>query len=184
MACEKCGYREEKEMKKFDKVLCRVCVHFAPEKKETFLNYLREKIDWKVLDTFRKHGQIPGQNQKSGMSRKAEQGRLVTRAPLGYDVIDGKLVQNQDSAKVHSLFKTFLDKNYSLNSISKNFGLSVNGLKKVLSNRTYLSEIKFDGQIHKGNHQQLISPEIFYAVQRKLKEYLRPRKGPLITKHN
>jgi hypothetical protein len=184
MSCEKCGYRDKKEVKKFEKDLCRVCAHFAPEKKENFLDYIKEKVDWKTLDTFRKYGQVPGQNQKSGMSKKAEKGNLMTRAPLGYDVIDGKLVQNQDASKIHSLFKTFLEKNYSLNSISKNFSLSVNGLKKVLSNRTYLGEIKFDGQIHKGTHQPLISPEIFYAVQRKLKEYLRPRKGPTVTKHN
>ena len=175
MTCEKCGYRDKKEVKKFDKSLCLVCAHFAPADKGDFNNYIREKIDWKSLDTFRKYGQTPGNNQKSGMSKKAKQGNLVTRAPLGYDVIEGKLVQNQDSARVHSLFKTFLAREYSLNSLSKNFSLSLNGLKKVLTNRTYLGEIKFDGQIHKGTHQKLISDEIFYAVQRKLKDYLKPR---------
>ena len=107
------------------------------------------------------------------MNKKAKSGFLVTRAPLGYDVVDGKLVPNQDSAKIYSLFKTFLNKDYSLNSLAKNYALSVNGLKKVLSNRTYLGEIKFSGQIHKANHKKLIEPEIFYAVQRKLKEKLR-----------
>ena len=175
MTCEKCGYRDKKEVKKFDKPLCTVCAHFAPNDKGDFFNYIREKLDWKILDTFRKYGQRPGTHQKTGMSKKAKQGKLVTRAPLGYDVIEGKLVQNKDAVRVHSLFKTFLARNYSLNSLSKNFRLSINGLKKVLTNRTYLGEIKFDGQIHKGTHQGIISPEIFYAVQRKLKDYLKPR---------
>jgi hypothetical protein len=60
--------------------------------------------------------------------------------------------------------------------LSKNFHLSVPGLKKILTNRTYLGEVKFDGKIYKGDHSSIINPEIFYAVARKLKTYLRPRK--------
>jgi hypothetical protein len=176
MTCEKCGYCDKREVKVFGKSLCRVCASFAPELPLDFQNYISERIDWKILDTFRKYNQISGKKQKIGMSKEASKGNLMTRAPMGYDVIDGKLVPNQDYSKVHSLFKTFLNRDYSLNSLSKNFGLSINGLKKILTNRTYLGEIKFDGQIHKGTHKQLLSPEIFYAVQRKLKDYLRPRK--------
>jgi len=99
----------------------------------------------------------------------------VTRPPMGYDVVNGKLEPNTDSAKIHSLFRTFLNRKYSLNSLAKNFSLSVNGIKKILSNRTYLGEIKFDGTINKGSHKPLISPEIFYAVQRKLQTYLKSR---------
>ena len=110
------------------------------------------------------------------MEKMANIGRIVTRAPLGYDVVNGNLIPNEDAVRVHSLFRTFLNRKYTLTSLSKNFSLSINGLKKILTNRTYLGEIKFDGKIHKGEHQQLISPEIFYAVQRKLKTYLRPRK--------
>ena len=177
MVCKKCGYLDEKEVKIFGSTLCRVCSTFAPDKIHEFQNYITEKIDWKIIDTFRKYEQFPGRKQKQGMEKMASIGRLVTRAPLGYDVTNGNLVPNEDAIRVHSLFKTFLSRNYSLNSISKNFSLSVNGLKKVLSNRTYLGEIKFDRRIYKGNHQPLISPEIFYAVQRKLKTYLKPRKS-------
>ncbi len=176
MVCKKCGYQEKKEVKFFGSPLCKICATFAPDKIQDFQNYISEKIDWKTLDTFRKYGKTSTIKQKSGMTKKATTGEIVTRPPLGYTVHDGKLIQNEDAARVHSLFKTFLARNYSLNSLSKNFSLSVNGLKKVLTNRTYLGEIKFDGQIHKGHHQALISPEIFYATQRKLKDYLRPRK--------
>jgi len=170
MACEKCSYRDKKSVKRFDKELCLVCAAFAPINQEQFNQYLSEKIDWRTLDTFRKYNQTPGASQKKGMSEKAKQGQPVTRAPLGFDIVEGNLVQNQTASKVHSIFKVFLEKDYSLNSMSKHYGLSVNGLKKVLSNRTYLGEIKFAGNINKGNHKALLSPEIFYAVQRKLKE--------------
>jgi hypothetical protein len=177
MTCEKCGYAEKKETKISKNTLCKICATFAPKNSEDLQNYISEKIDWKTLDTFRKHNQYPGEKQKQGMEKKANIGKLQTRPPLGYDAINGNLVPNKDATRVHSLFRIFLAKNYSLNSLSKNFSLSVNGLKKVLTNRTYLGEIKFNGKIHKGDHQPIISPEIFYAVQRKLKDYLRPRKN-------
>ena len=169
MTCEKCGYKEKKEKENFGKKLCTVCNHFAPFGKQEFNKYINEKVDWKLLDTFRKFGQIPGQQQKLGMTAKAKQGKLVTRAPLGYEVVDGTLQPNQQAAKIHSLFKNFLEKNNSLNSFAKQYSLSVNGLKKILQNRTYLGEIKFAGNLHKGEHKPIISPEIFYAVQKKLR---------------
>ena len=176
MTCKKCGYIDQKEKIIFGNPLCKICAIFAPEKIQDFQNYIAEKIDWKKLDTFRKFNQSPGQKQKQGMQKMANSGRLVSRSPLGYDVANGNLIPNEDAIRVHSLFKTFLARNYSLNSLAKNFSLSINGLKKILTNRTYLGEIKFDGKIHKGNHQPIINPEIFYAVQRKLKTYLKPRK--------
>ena len=173
MTCKKCGYADRKEVVLFGSPLCRVCSEFAPETIKDFQDYIAEEIDWKQLETFRKFNQIKGKKQKEAMEKMASIGRLVTRPPLGYDVINGNLEPNEDAVRVHSLYRTFLNRNYSLNSIAKNFSLSVNGLKKVLTNRTYLGEIKFDGKIYKGEHQPIINPEIFYAVQRKLKEYLK-----------
>jgi hypothetical protein len=177
MGCIKCGYVDQKDTIIFGRQLCKICAGFSPQDKQLFQSYVEEKIDWKILDTFRKFGQIPGVKQKEGMNKKAELGNLMTRPPMGYDVQGGDLIPNKDFSRVHSLFKTFLNRNYSLNSLAKNFSLSVNGVKKILTNRTYLGEIKFDGKIHRGEHRVLISPEIFYAVQRKLKGYLRPRQA-------
>ena len=175
MQCKKCNYTEKSQTKIFGSYLCKVCATFAPSNPKDFQNYISEKIDWKILDTFRIHGHTPGTKQKQGMQKMAQIGRLQTRPPLGYDVTNGNLTPNEDAVRVHSLYKTFLARNYSLNSLAKNFSLSINGLKKVLTNRTYLGEIKFDNKIHKGDHQPIINPEIFYAVQRKLKYYLKPR---------
>jgi hypothetical protein len=176
MTCKKCGYQDKKEVKIFGSDLCAVCASHAPENISDFQSYVFEKLDWKTIDTFRRYGQSSGKKQKNGMVKKAVKGSPVSRAPLGYDIIDGALYANEDAVRVHSLFRAFLNRNYSLNSMAKNFSLSVNGLKKVLTNRTYLGEIKFDGKIFKGNHKSIISDEIFYAVQRKLKTQLKPRK--------
>jgi len=175
MPCKKCNYAEKNQAKIFGSPLCKRCKTFAPSNPKDFQDYINEKIDWKILDTFRIHGHTPGLKQKKGMQKMATIGRLQGRPPLGYDAINGNLVPNEDATRVRSLYKIFLAHTYSLNSLSKNFSLSVNGLKKILTNRTYLGEIKFDNKIHRGNHQSIINPEIFYAAQRKLKDYLNPR---------
>ena len=176
MQCKKCGYSESRQAKIFGSTLCKICATFAPSNPKDFQEYISQKIDWKILDTFRNHGHTRGLKQKKGMQEKASKGKLQGRPPLGYDSINGKLVPNQDQIRIRSLFKTFLSRNYSLNSLAKNFSLSINGLKKILTNRTYLGEIKFDGKIHRSDHEPIISAEIFYAAQRKLKDYLNPRK--------
>jgi hypothetical protein len=169
MVCDKCGYSDINEKEINSVFLCPICAHFAPEKQEDFSSYVSEKIDWKHLDSFRKYNQKIGSKLKEGMSKQASQGKLMARPPLGYSVSEGKLIQNQEAAKVHSLFKTFLEQDISLNKLSKENSLSVNGLKKILTNRTYLGEIKFAGSLTKSSHSPIISPEIFYAVQRKIK---------------
>lgn len=168
MVCDKCGYIDKKESKKFDNVLCVVCSTFSPESESDFKRYIEEKIDWKLLETFRKYNQSPGNKQKAGMVVKAKTGKIVTRPALGYTLTKGELVPNEFASKVHSIFKIYLEKNYSLNSMSKHYGLSVNGLKKILKNRTYLGEVKFAGELHQGTHRPIVSQELFYAVQRKL----------------
>ena len=175
MVCEKCGYCSKSESRFFGVVLCNICKQFAPRNKKDFESYVLEKIDWRYLDTFRKYSQSPGQNQKRAMKHQAELGNIVTRPPLGYKISNEHLIVDENASKVHALFTTFLNQSISFNRLAKKFNLSINGIKKILTNRTYLGEIKFDKNIYKSNHKPLISPEIFYAVQRKLKTYLKPR---------
>ncbi|MGK0208779.1 MAG: hypothetical protein ACI83O_000033 [Patescibacteria group bacterium] len=182
MLCYKCGYIGEKGSDRFGVHLCNVCFVFAPSVKEKFEAYVAEAVDWKALDTFRERGEMPGIKQKSGMKVKAAKGIVMSRAAFGYDVVNGELVLNVDSGTVHTLFRDFLEGQWSLNALSKKYGFSLTGLKKILMNRTYLGEIKFDAQIHKATHKALIKPSLFYAVQRKLEGYLRPR-GKLANKH-
>lgn len=170
MVCEKCSYLDEKETKIFGRTLCRICAFFAPEKEEDFNKYIEEKIDWRNLETFRKYGQKIGKKQKEGMEKKAKEGKIMSRIPFGYSLVNGQLIENENASKVHSIFKEFLETDISLNKLSKKYGFSINGLKKILKNRVYLGEIKFNGQYFKSSHKPLISPEIFYAVQRKLEK--------------
>jgi len=51
--CEKCGYRitNKKIINGKEIFLCSVCSKFVPEDK--LEKYLSEKIDWRLLETFR-----------------------------------------------------------------------------------------------------------------------------------
>jgi len=129
-----------------------------------------EKVDGSVLETFRKYSVSAGEKQKQGMIKKAIQGNLMSRAPFGYKIQDGKLVHAENSGEVEKIFKEFLNRNLSLSKIAKKHKLSVNGLKKILKNFTYIGKIKFNNQIYEGGHQPIISTTLFNHVQNKLEE--------------
>ncbi len=114
-----------------------------------------------------------GDTQKKGMSRKASQGQLVSRAPFGYRIENKNLIPAQNSKEVEEIFEEFLQKEATLNKIANKHNLSVNGLKKILTNFTYIGKIKFNNQIYQGNHQSLISSTLFNHVQNKLEKIKR-----------
>ena len=164
--CIKCGSSATR--KKFDKDLCNVCHHFAPDDEKHFKEYSDEKINGKLLDTFRKYSITSGIRQKKGMVQKASKGELMSRAPFGYKTENGKLVPAENYREVEEIFEDFLNNTISLRQLAKKHSLSVNGLKKILKNYTYIGKIKFNNQIHEGNHQAILSSTLFNHVQNKL----------------
>ena len=62
----------------------------------------------------------------------------------------------------------FLNSKDSLRQIAEKHKLSVNGLKKVLRNFTYIGKIKFNNQVYQGDHKPIISMTLFNHVQNKL----------------
>lgn len=112
-----------------------------------------------------------GEIQKKGMIRKSHEGKLMSRAPFGYKVTqEGELIPAENYKEVEEIFEEFLNEKISLNQLSKKHNLSVNGLKKILKNFTYLGKIKFNNQILEGKHQPLIQATLFNHVQNKLEK--------------
>ena len=107
-------------------------------------------------------------NQKEGMINKASKGNLMSRAPFGYDIQEGKLVPAQNFREVEEIFEEFLNTNISLTQLANKHHFSVNGLKKILKNFTYIGKIKFNNEMHQGTHQPMISSTLFNHVQDKL----------------
>jgi len=106
--------------------------------------------------------------RKNSMLKKASQGNLMSRAPFGYKIIEGKLVPAENFREVEEIFESFLNEKISLNQLAKKHNLSVNGLKKILKNFTYIGKIKFNNQIYNGEHTPLLSSTLFNHVQNKL----------------
>jgi len=150
--------------------LCFICHHFAPDNDKDCKIYLKEKLDGIILDTFRKSQKSVSKRTKKGMDKRARDGNPITRAPFGYKLENKKLIPTEHSYQVQEVFQDFLNKEISLTKLAKKYGFSVNGLKKILTNQTYLGKIKFSGQIHKGFHQPLISSTLFNHVQNKLEK--------------
>ncbi len=113
---------------------------------------------------------VTSERTKFSMDKQARDGKVVTRAPSGYKLENKQLVPAEDSYIVQEIFQDFLNQDLSLTKLAQKYKFSVNGLKKVLTNQTYLGKIKFDGQTYQGSHQCLVSSTLFNHVQNKLEK--------------
>ena len=109
-------------------------------------------------------------NQKQGMIKKAIQGNIMSRIPFGYKLQEGKIIPAENFREIEEIFEEFLKENLSLRKIAEKHKLSVNGLKKILRNFTYIGKIKFNNQIYEGNHKPILSTTLFNHVQNKLEK--------------
>lgn len=169
MKCVKCGYESDNNKKKRDYFFCEICYKFSPESMEELEDYASEKIISDLLGPFRKYLHSK-KDKKQRMNKKAIQGELMSRAPFGYKIQDGKIIPSENSKEVEEIFEEFSRSDISLRSLAKKRNFSVNGLKKILKNFTYLGKIKFNNQIYEGKHSALISASLFNQVQDKLEK--------------
>lgn len=183
--CAKCEYYSPlgKDLQVINNhVLCSICATFAPEEAQQLLEYIKEKVEWQNIETFRKFNinKTSHAVHRRGMIDKSKQGKLMARPPFGYRVSKGQLIIDEDNREnIRLIFEEFVN-GKSLNQISQTYGISVNGIKKILRNFTYLGKIKFAGQISQGNHQPLISSELFNSAQRRF-ESLNNKKKQTIS---
>ncbi len=111
-----------------------------------------------------------GEKQKKGMEKKAMQGALMSRVPFGYKLEQKKLIPAENFKEIEEIFEEFLNENVSLRKLAEKHKFSVNGLKKILKNFTYIGKVKFNNQIYNGNHEPIISSTLFNHVQDKLEK--------------
>lgn len=169
--CVKCEHESDKNREKFGLVLCSVCHTFSPNTPEELDVYVSEKIPGKMLESYRRYSSYRGDMQKIGMIKKSSIGLHMSRVPFGYKRDpEGLLIPAQNYREVEEIFEEFLPADMNLNKLASKHNLSVNGLKKILSNFAYVGKIKFDGQIHSANHQPIVSSTLFNHVQDKLEK--------------
>jgi DNA invertase Pin-like site-specific DNA recombinase len=128
---------------------------------------------------------------KKGMLEKAEQGQYPSKAPLGYKnntlthVID---VDPETAPFVQELFQLYATQRYSLKqlaTIAYDMGIgsrksgrpfTPGSLEKILKNPLYYGYFRWDGRLHQGIHEPLISRELFDATQAAFRRHNKPRK--------
>ena len=111
-----------------------------------------------------------GETQKKGMIKQAIKGKIMSRIPFGYKLENKKLIPAENFQEVEEIFSEFLNGEKSLRKISEKHKLSVNGLKKILKNFTYIGKVKFNNQIYNGEHKPIISTTLFNHVQNKMEK--------------
>ena len=111
---------------------------------------------------------IIGDRTKFGMERKAREGGFITKAPKGYRLINKKLVPTEEKLIVREIFEEFLNKDISLTRLAKKHDMTTSGIKKLLSNTTYIGKVKFAKQENQGQHEPIIDNELFENIQAKL----------------
>src|SRR4051794_14461320 len=106
--------------------------------------------------------------------------------PLGYDVKSRKLVINEaEAAVVRCVFQGFVDvgSGTKLAHVLRAAGVTTKRGKpidkadiyKLLNNRTYVGEVAHKGQVYPGEHQAIISRDLWDQVHASLQESPRAR---------
>lgn len=173
-------------------------VHFA---KESFIanknTRAHENLVWDMkVAISRFYTNNLAEEVRKGQKEKIAQGWLPGKPPLGYKTIGEEghkiHVHNDEKAPlVKKMFELYATGNYSLgalaqimfneglrNSSGKKFGKS--RLHKSLSDPFFYGKIRWNGEIYAGQHEPLISKELFDAVQQKL---VRSNDNPQYKKH-
>jgi len=128
------------------------------------------KLMFQIIGAFAEFERnIIGDRTTFGMERKAKEGGFITKAPLGYKLVNKQLLINPDQKdKIKSIFEEFLNSNISLTQLAIKNGFTTSGVIKLLSNTTYLGKVKFANHETEGQHEPLVDKHLFEQVQNKL----------------
>ena len=132
------------------------------------------------------------ENVKRGIRQKLRRGEYPGEAPVGY-LIEPRLrtiVVNEPSAGiVRQLFESYATGRYNLQEIANRaaeLGLRSNRgnvisrsrIPVMLSNPFYMGIFRYNGELHEGSHEPLVSKKLFDRVQEIL-----AKRGRVETKH-
>ena len=123
--CQKCNFEGDKDefieykIKSDTIFLCLICNKHIPDSEKEFQKYIQEKIDSKLLDTFRKSNNSISKLTKKGMIKKFAKGKHLSKPPKGYKIENKKLAPNQEAEQVQRIFQEFLKTSISLTQLSK-----------------------------------------------------------------
>lgn len=134
-------------------------------------------------------------NSKRGLRTKVEKGWAPLRAPLGYlnDRLTRTIIKDPERFDlVRKMWDLILVKNYSAWRISKIVAIdwklttpqrrkiggkpiTKSSIYRILTNPFYYGWFLYNGTLHEGNHEPMITKSQFWQVQALLREKGRPR---------
>ncbi len=135
------------------------------------------------------------ENTKRGLRQKLRRGELPGYAPLGYlnDLRTHTLIQDPERFRlVKKIFELYATGDYSFYDIRERITsaglrsrgdnqLSVSSIQRILSNPFYYGIFRYNGEMHEGTHEPLITRKLFEACQRMMAQKSRPKKRQQIT---
>ena len=105
------------------------------------------------------------ENVRMGMQQAVRQGKWVNRPKTGYDLVDGELVPNEMAPVVRRIF-TLRAEGQSQGKIADATGIKYSTVLSILGSRIYLGEVQMNGEWFPGNHEAIVTPEVFAAAHR------------------
>lgn len=146
---------------------------------------------------------------RKGQNEKLAQGWIPMKAKYGYKtegekghkihIIDAWSTDKNNNRvlvgnaiHIKNMFEWYATKDYSVARVEKELyeagfrtrngkKLGISRIHIMLQDPFYMGKIKWKGALYPGKHEALISPDIFYKVQKNLKRKL---KGKDLAKHN
>lgn len=113
-----------------------------------------------------------------GRKERAKKGLYSGSANVaaGYSYVDGRLVKNEFSDVIVEIFERYVDGESAyaiytdLIKQYPTFIYSSNMIMRILDNPIYIGNVKFDGEIYKGEHEPIVSEELFSQAQKRRKK--------------
>ena len=127
------------------------------------------------------------ENIRRGLRQKLRRGEYPAPAPIGYmnDLKSHTIVKHPEKYRlVRKLFNLYATGEYSLKDLQRSSGLlsrnqkilPVASIRNILSNTFYYGVFKYNGELHEGKHEPIITKKLFEAVQKTLSDRSRPKK--------
>ena len=128
-----------------------------------------------------------GENIKRGHRNKVKDGIWPQMAPLGYINEKGKGIapHPEKSTLIRQAFEAYATGNFTLRQLRDKFNalglcgksdkeLSVSNYQNMLKNPIYTGLMRYNGEIHEGKHEPIITKKLFDSVQEVMSRKSKP----------
>jgi len=130
------------------------------------------------------------ENTKRGLRQKLRRGEMPGYAPIGYinDLIKHTIVKDPERFRhIRKVFELYSTGEYSLKGLRlkifdlglftrKGKMLSVATIQHMLQNHFYYGLFKYNGEMHQGKHEPIITKKLFEKCQEIMNDRARPQK--------